>query len=604
MVAYYEQSVAQLAAREVITPVGAAYFHRLADSLGLWSPFGKTDRREGPRIYLRDVDAIAPFLLGELGELYEAESHRRSLYANREDSVAVGTVSGLIEYARAQFDDDLSTLRWLRDTLTVSGIAPGYTRELGAMLAGAAGADTLPTHCAKGYSWGALSPRRTPAGVVPEHRTTKGTHSRKLLADVFATGLLDTLSYERTIATIDSCRFSLESSLLYFAMTELRKRNQYPEALAEQHVALNDLVEVELLTRETVDSLLGSYRPRELKPSRHIARLLIGAYAFDPSAYRADSPAEAFPQLIRDVAEALFPELPLGSVAFDLADTTRYAERPGRLTLSLGGETAVGRFWFDRKPEPGEPLTVAGSLFEALNAALAELGDPRRVVYWHERDVRDEPYHVVAALTEEEFAATGSLIGGSNQPSFDTRFTRGNVAALLRAFDSLGVFSALAPEARARGERCALERHVSGYGDVLECFPEVFMRMWWEGIGSDSAYALLLGQLAQISRGGFRPTDVSDDFVFGEDRPVTLAFTLDGERFSTQFDYRDDWYDPSALEAVAAALDETEAAGGFYFVPDGFEASYLVWLDDAQARWLQEGYPRLVAAGSQVAKKR
>ena len=601
LAAAYDSSVARLVAYEVITPAGAAYFDHLADSLRLWQPFGKTGGREGPRVYLEGVDAVAPFLLGELGGVYWTELTRRSAeVSSTQDTAVYARIVALRETSEAQFGSGLAAVRWLHDSLARTGIAPGYARELGAILHGAADADTLPRPCRETYSWSGGA-RPSPAGIVPSHRTTFGTHGRKLVADVFAAGLLDTLSYRRTVATIDSCELFLEFSLLHYAAAQLRERNRYPEALAEQRAQLHDLMAAGLLSQTTVDSLLGTYGPRELKSDIALAGLLRGAYKVALHDYPADRPTEAVPQLVRDIVAAALPGLVLSDVSCEVVDTARWADEPGRLALTLDGQSVAGRFWLDRFPEPGELLNLDRSYVGVLNAALAERGDPRRIVLWEERDGHLARRSVVAALTEGELAATGSLAWRSNQPSFDTRFTRGNVEALIAEFDSLGLLVALSSADLREGTRCVMEKHVTAYGDVLACFPGVFKRMWWEGIGSDSAYALLLAELAEISRGGFRPTDISDDFVFGEDRPVTLAFTLDGERFSAQLDYRDDWYDPDAVGAVAGALVNRRARGGFYYVPADELGTYLVWLDDAQADWLRARRPGLVGEGSRVA---
>jgi hypothetical protein len=74
------------------------------------------------------------------------------------------------------------------------------------------------------------------------------------------------------------------------------------------------------------------------------------------------------------------------------------------------------------------------------------------------------------------------------------------------------------------------------------------------GPDEECSYHSVLMQLAEVSRGGFRPENLREEVDF-EEGIARVSFELDGESFEREFEQEDDWFSPEALELVNDALE-------------------------------------------------
>lgn len=88
-----------------------------------------------------------------------------------------------------------------------------------------------------------------------------------------------------------------------------------------------------------------------------------------------------------------------------------------------------------------------------------------------------------------------------------------------------------------------------------------------EGFDADDEYAETVHELASATRGGFAPTEVTQETSEGEPPEVTLAFVLGGARHEVTFEQADDWCKNEALELIDKALAQAEVAERFIALP-------------------------------------
>ena len=90
-------------------------------------------------------------------------------------------------------------------------------------------------------------------------------------------------------------------------------------------------------------------------------------------------------------------------------------------------------------------------------------------------------------------------------------------------------------------------------------------RVWWGDLEADVAdgndvYVTTLEEWAAISKGAFKPADIREIWD-GEEGPVTVTFTLDGDNVELKPEYLEDWIDPRIL----APINERIAGSGRRF---------------------------------------
>jgi hypothetical protein len=126
-------------------------------------------------------------------------------------------------------------------------------------------------------------------------------------------------------------------------------------------------------------------------------------------------------------------------------------------------------------------------------------------------------------------------------------------------------------------------------------------RVWWEDLESDvfpgqDAYVRIFAEWARISRGAFLPTNVREEWA-GEEGPVTITFTLDGQEHRLVSEM-DEWIDLGLLNEI----DELIRPSGYSF--DSSIQTYdqtamaVVLTADEKARLLRER-PELFADDSE-----
>jgi len=86
-------------------------------------------------------------------------------------------------------------------------------------------------------------------------------------------------------------------------------------------------------------------------------------------------------------------------------------------------------------------------------------------------------------------------------------------------------------------------------------------RVWWEDLEADvcqdnDVYAKDLRKWAAISCGAFKPTRISETWE-SETGPITVEFTLNGERHTLHPEYQDDWEDVGILDSINHLIERT-----------------------------------------------
>jgi hypothetical protein len=112
------------------------------------------------------------------------------------------------------------------------------------------------------------------------------------------------------------------------------------------------------------------------------------------------------------------------------------------------------------------------------------------------------------------------------------------------------------------------------------------------GPNEECSYHSVLMQLAEHSRGLFRPEELSDE-VDHDEGTARLAFELEGEIFEREFAQNEDWFSNEALELVNEALEASGRDERFLALPASDQVMHLALVS-------QEVFDRAVDLGAIV----
>jgi hypothetical protein len=150
-----------------------------------------------------------------------------------------------------------------------------------------------------------------------------------------------------------------------------------------------------------------------------------------------------------------------------------------------------------------------------------------------------------------------------------------------------GILNHLTKTQISSAKKKALAADNESLNDVLLNFPKVVHWFDTELVNLEDPYAELLIEFSNISRGAFKPTNISDNFSKPENNTVLLKFSLNSKEYSKVLRIHDDWIDSDFLEVVDQAVSENKLTGQFYQLYEGGQGAIFIFLTPDQHRYLK-----------------
>ena len=404
------------------------------------------------------------------------------------------------------------------------------------------------------------------------------------------TGVLTESVYEQIQVEIASINL-FDTSQLYSTAASLLERE---EAVAPDLVRpqLDDFQSVGILSAQEYTSLLEALEASELQKPIEFLRYMDRAQVLDLNEYSLD-PQQYLPAIYQSVAQMLYqgglingeisefnPELILDEV-YEL----------NRRGLSNSSEASANewRTYYDavisvqindrnyQQSSYYSPLSNErgfGSLsrvdYDALvnlfNKILRDQSSPYRLFsvpsfdYAFLGNVVSSEFGVIA-LTE----AQADAYWGRDWyvTDYANTFTSDRIAEIITLLEDIELLDHLSEAEISEGKKQIARQYITHPYQLLSVFEGVVSLFDWESAEGESPYTYFLEGLAQISRGSFNPTDIDDGFDW-ENQTASLAFTLNGTRYSTDLSFDGDWLDPNFFKFVESVAVEEGLEGRFY----------------------------------------
>ncbi|MGD1864658.1 MAG: hypothetical protein ACFB0D_08885 [Phormidesmis sp.] len=413
------------------------------------------------------------------------------------------------------------------------------------------------------------------------------------------TGILSTSVYEYLQSELSSGRLFHKLQLYQTAQIQLEREESVDPDLLKPR--LDEIRAADIISEQGYISLLEALEASALQNPIEFLNYIDQAQMFDLTDYSLD-PELYFPAIYQSVAQMLTRtgivsselsefdlELVLDQIyKFDRADTPELVEEEWRTYDAVVSAQIDDRSYAQSSyySPPSDEQDFLGriesdGLASLFNKVLRDQSSPYRLF-----SIASFTPHVdysrfgIIALTE---AQADVYWGGSwHETDYTNTFTSDRIAEIVTLFKNIELFTHLSTRELIAGEQRIARQYITEPYQLLSAFKDVILLFDWESAAGDTPYKHLLESLSDISRGSFEPTHINDNFDW-ESQTASIAFTLNGTRYSADLEFNRDWLDPRFFEFVESVAAEEVLTGKFYplsengYGPDGY-----IFLNDEQ----------------------
>ena len=402
------------------------------------------------------------------------------------------------------------------------------------------------------------------------------------------TGILTESVYEQLQSEIISINL-FDISQLYSAAASLL---QLEEAVDSESVKpqLDSFRAVGIISSQEYTSLLEALEAAELQNSIEFLDYIDRAQVVDLTEYSSD-PEQYFPAIYQSVARMLYQTgLISGEISefnlelildegyesnrrnfpgFPEASANEWRDYDAVVSVQIDDRNYQQSGFYGSLLSEQDFLSriESDSLVGLFNKILRDQLSPYRLFVISRFDRKfsvisvDHSQFGVIALTEAQ--ANVYWRGDWHETDYTNTFTSDRVAEIITLFKDIELLDHLSENKISESETQIARQYITHPYQLLSAFEDVVLLFDWENAVIETPYQYLLMDLARISHGSFNPTDIDDGFNW-ENQMASLAFTLNGTRYSTDLNFDGDWLDPSFFEFVKSVAAVEVPEGRFY----------------------------------------
>ncbi|NEQ46295.1 MAG: hypothetical protein F6K00_23230 [Leptolyngbya sp. SIOISBB] len=401
------------------------------------------------------------------------------------------------------------------------------------------------------------------------------------------TGVLRESVYNQLQNEINS-GYVPHASVLYRAAVSLSRREEAvdPELVKPQ---LDDFQSVGILSAQGYTSLLEALEASELPNPIEFLRYIDRAQVLDLNDYSLD-PQQYFPAIYQSVAQMLYQgglingeigefnlELILDEVyEFNQSGLSNLSETFANewrtydavVSVQIDDRTYQQSNYYSPPISERDFLSLIDreGLVDLFNKVLRDQSSPYRLFsipsfdYTFIGNVVSSEFGVIA-LTEAQ--ADVYWERGWHGTDYANTFTSDRIAEIITLLEDIELLDHLSEAEISEGKKQIARQYITHPYQLLSAFKDVIVLFDWESAEGENPYKYFLEELARLSQGNFNPTDIDDGFDW-ENQIASVAFTLNGTRYSTDLVFDGDWLDPSFFEFVESVAAIEVPQGRFY----------------------------------------
>ena len=432
-----------------------------------------------------------------------------------------------------------------------------------------------------------------------------------ILDQLNETGILSERIYKQLHNKIKSgdlvAALFLKSRLYQAAADQMRLEEALDPELVKPR--LNALKEAEIISSQGYTALMQALEASELQSPTEFLNYIDQALVVDLRRYSLD-PEIYFPEIHESIAQMLQRtdlikgefgpfslELVLDQVYErnlgdfpDLSEGAQEVWRTYKAVVSVqinGHDYQQASYYSPPDSEQDFIGRIEDSEFIHLfNKILRDQASPYRLYSVQDfYPFIDDSRFGVIALTETQ----ANLYWGWedwSEANHETTFTSDRIEEILTLFKDIDLLDHLSEAEIAEGRTHIDRSYITDPYQLLSAFKNVALFFDWESAEPDSPYERFLGYLAKISRGNFTPVDIEDGFDW-ENQSASLAFTLNGNRYSTELAFNGDWLDPQFFKFIEDIAATEALQGRFYPLSYGYGTEGYIFLNNLQLEALR-----------------
>jgi hypothetical protein len=172
--------------------------------------------------------------------------------------------------------------------------------------------------------------------------------------------------------------------------------------------------------------------------------------------------------------------------------------------------------------------------------------------------------------------------------SFISPLTTVQIENAIAEYQKLGLFSHLSSVEISKAKEKVYEQENVLFRNVLEAFPNVIYSFDAELGNLEDPYAELLREFSVISRGVFKPQNITDEFPSSlKNKKALVKFTINEKEYSMELPPETDWVESAFFDLVNQALADNKVNGKFHDLYTGDQIASIIFLTAEQAEYLR-----------------
>mgnify|MGYP005666384923 CR=1 FL=1 len=437
---------------------------------------------------------------------------------------------------------------------------------------------------------------------VSHTRSTLGKTWETTLSDLLKIQLIDQKVYQGVLDLIEVYDLQGEADIFKYAAQKMIFFKNFAESKRKELSFINNLHQKGILSKDNLEKLLASYQDWELKKKFDYLNYCNHAKTFDIRDYPND-PVFFYREMFKEI-KIIIPE-------FDFLDLQISAVEKPFENRKGGILFATVKFTLRDKPYENDiraghiqssfpdtskldtVISLDNHFYTSVNKFLADIRSEQRLYFTRKRHPKHGLSHHefgLILLTEEQANAWDDGTGFLSQEQHNNQFNTANIQKAIEQYQMIGLFNHLTPQEIEKGKNKVKKSAITGYQDILYCFPKNIVFFDGEMGNLDNPYEEFVQIYSLISRGAFTPTNIVDRFQQSWEKPTTyFAFEFGGKLYEITLKMQDDWLDFEVDRIIRQALTENQVDGNFHLTEHGG----TLFLTKSQYEFLQKEQPSL-----------
>jgi hypothetical protein len=397
----------------------------------------------------------------------------------------------------------------------------------------------------------------------------------------------------------------------FFGCGDASVKTDKPDYFREDALRISRAGLLKNIPPAKLDSLIEIYRKDSVNGLREL--LVAGGDLLKINVALNGRTLQEVYQKICDTIGMKYPELKCDEV-----QATLLSDDPGKNDTDwVVVKVRFGQTWYERKLYYMDKWQVDDFIYRIYNRKLADEGKPVRLHlvtyecigcansqddYMGTIDVTRYGFILLNKTQADSLLAVPAL--GMEAENQFAIFTTQQMNEQLTKFEASGLNEVIGTKWYEKAKKDLMQSALYDQREFYEFFDTLFSNTIFDTANAYNPYEEILMSLANVSRGKFYPSAITDDQSDKYKRNV--QFTFEEDVYSFEAEQRGGYLFPGIIDNVNKALADHKTGGAFYTVSTDENFCMLIYLEDDKLEKVKASgfFPQLEKGPSQEIKDR